>query len=100
MADQPSERERPRAEPEIIPPGAPLRRPRDDFTGAQFTQRIYVTRLGPFGLILLALALGVIAVVLLVLLVGAVLFWIPVIGLLVAAAIFSGALRSRFRRER
>jgi uncharacterized membrane protein len=48
---------------------------------------------------MLALAIGLVAVVLLILLVGAVLFWIPVVGLIVAAAILSGALRSRFRRR-
>jgi len=103
MADEPStpRGERPRSEPEIIPPGAPLRRPRDDpFADSVFTQRIYITRLGPFGFVMLALAIGVIAVVLLVLLVGAVLFWIPLVGLIVAAAILSGALRSRFGRRR
>jgi hypothetical protein len=102
MSDEPSppRGERPRSEPEIIPPGAPLRRPRDDpFSDTLFTQRIYVTRLGPFGLIVLALAIGIVAVVLLVLLVGAVLFWIPIVGLLVAGAILSGALRSRLRRR-
>lgn len=102
MSDEPSTSrgERPRSEPEIIPPGAPLRRPRDDpFSNTFFTQRIYVTRLGPLGLIGLALAIGIVAVVLLILLVGAVLFWIPIVGLIVAAVILSGALRSGFRRR-
>jgi hypothetical protein len=103
MSDEPSTPpgERPRSEPEIIPPGAPLRRPRDDpFGDTFFTQRIHVTRLGPFGLVMLALAIGLVAIVLLILLVGAVLFWIPIVGLAIAAAILSGALRSRFRRPR
>jgi len=77
-----------------------LRRPRDDhFNDTRFSQRIYVTRLGPLGLIGLALAIGFVAVVLLILLVGAVLFWIPVVALIVAAVILSGALRSRLRRR-
>src|SRR5262249_53106987 len=103
MADDRSrpKSEPPRSEPEIIPPGAPLRRPYEDpFADSQFTQRIFVTRLGPFGFIMLAAALGLLAIVLLVLLIGAVLFWIPIVGLIVAAAIFSGALRSRFRGRR
>jgi hypothetical protein len=49
--------------------------------------------LGPFGLILLALALAIAAAVMLVLLLGAVLFWIPILVLLVAAAVISGLLR-------
>ena len=77
-----------------------MRRPRDDpFNDTRFSQRIYVTRLGPLGLIGLALAIGFVAVVLLILLVGAVLFWIPVVALIVAAVILSGALRSRLRRR-
>ena len=93
-----SQGERPRSEPEIIPPGAPLRRPRDDpFSDTIFTQRIYVAPLGPLGLIGLVLAIGVIAVVLIALVVGAVLFWLPIVALIVAAAIVGSRLRSRFR---
>lgn len=103
MADKPStpQSEQPRSEPEIFPPGTPVRPSRTDpFAESAFVQRVYVARLGPFGFFLLALAIGLVAVLLLVLLVGALLFWIPVVGLLIAAAIFSGALRSRFQRPR
>jgi hypothetical protein len=92
-----------------LPPGA-----RDHFTGgprhtikegrAPFwrgislrrratSHRIYTARLGPFGLILMALAIAIAAAVMLVLLLGAVLFWIPILVLLVAAAVISGLLR-------
>jgi hypothetical protein len=57
------------------------------------SHRIYTARLGPFGLILLVLALAIAAAVMLVLLLGAVLFWIPILVLLVAAAVISGLLR-------
>jgi hypothetical protein len=91
--------ENPRSEPEIIPPGMPLesRRMRDS-AETHGTQRIYIARLGPFGIILLALVIGIVSVAILILLLGAFLLWIPVVGLIVAAAIFSGALRSYFRR--
>jgi hypothetical protein len=90
--------DRPRSEPEIIPPGAPLRRPRNDpFGDTIFTQRVYVAPLGPLGLIGLVLAVGVIAVVLLALVLGALLFWLPIVALIVAAAIVASRLRSRFR---
>jgi hypothetical protein len=90
--------ERPRSEPEIIPPGAPLRPPRDDpFGDTLFSQRIYVTRLGPLGLFGIMLAIGVVAVVVLALVVGVVLFWLPIVALIVAAAIVGSRLRSRFR---
>ena len=100
MTDErsPPHGERPRSEPEIIPPGAPLRRPRDDpFGDPLFTQRIYVTRLGPLGLFGIMLAIGVVAVVLLALVVGAVLFWLPIVALIVVAAIIGNRLSSRFR---
>jgi hypothetical protein len=100
MTDErsPPNSERPRSEPEIIPPGAPIRPPRDDpFGDALFTQRVYVTRLGPLGLFGIMLAIGVFAVVLLALIVGAVLFWLPIIALIVAAAFVGSRLTSRFR---
>jgi hypothetical protein len=93
--------ERPRSEPEIIPPGAPLRRPRDDpFSDTIFTRRIYVAPLGPLGLIGLVLTIGIIAVVLLALIIGAVLFWLPIVALVVVAAIVGSRLSSRFRWRR
>jgi hypothetical protein len=92
--------ERPRSEPEIFPPGAPVRPSQTDpFGQSEFVQRIHITRLGPFGFFVLALMIGLVAAVLLILLVGAVLFWIPIVGLIVAAAILLGTLRSRFRRR-
>ena len=91
--------EEPRAEPEIIPPRAPLRPSRmNSFTYSHFAQRIYIANIGPFGIILVALAIGIVSAVILVLLLGAILIWIPVIGLLVAAAMISRVLRSHFRR--
>ncbi len=89
-------------EPEIILPGDP--EPRSPsaawrfgggypFVDVRTVHRVYTTRLGPFGLILLALAIVIVAAVVLVLLLGAILFWIPLIVLLAAAAIISGLLR-------
>ncbi len=89
---------RPRSEPEIIPPGAPLPPRGDDPFNARFTQRIYIARPGPLGLLMVALAVIIVAVVILLLLVGAVLIWIPVVGLMVAVAIISGLVRSRWKR--
>jgi len=107
MVDDPDQPERPRVEPEIIPPDRNPRRPdwrrqawrrqtRQPFfsTAADETHRIYVTRLGPLGVALLILIVGVIAAVILLALVGAVLIWIPAVALLVAV----GALFRLFRR--
>jgi hypothetical protein len=59
------------------------------------SQRVYVTKVGPFGLILMGLVVAAVAALLVVLVVGAVLLWIPVIALLVAIGVFSGLLRRR-----
>ncbi len=107
MVDDPDHPERPRVEPEIIPPDRSPRRP--DWrqqawrqqtwqpffsTAADETHRIHVARLGPLGVALLILIVGVIAAVILLALVGVVLIWIPAVALLVAV----GALFRLFRR--
>jgi hypothetical protein len=61
------------------------------------THRIYVTRLGPFSLVLLGLGIGLFAALVLVLAIGAFLIWIPLVALLVTA-IICALLRQSFRR--
>jgi hypothetical protein len=63
------------------------------FVGMRTTQRVYTARLGPFGLILVALAIAIVAAVMLILLLGALLFWIPILVVLAAAAVILGLLR-------
>ncbi len=92
--------ETPRVEPEIIPPDRrrspwPRAGVAHEFIGS--THRIYVTRLGPFGGILLVLALIVLALVFLLAAFGALLIWIPVVALIVVVAALSGFLRRRRR---
>jgi hypothetical protein len=91
-----------RTEPEIILPGDPeIRSSRAahrfggvyPFVDVRRSHRVYTARLGLFGLILLGLAIAIAAAVMLILLLGAVLFWIPILVLLVAAAVISGLLR-------
>jgi len=102
MVDDPNQPERPRVEPEIIPPDrTPHRSDRRQqawqpffSTAADETHRIYVAKLGPFGIALLMLILGVVAAVILLAVIGAVLIWIPAVVLLVAV----GALFRLFRR--
>jgi hypothetical protein len=62
------------------------------------THRIYVTRLGPFSLVLLALGIGLVAALVFVLAIGSFLIWISVVALLVTATILSALLRQSFRR--
>jgi hypothetical protein len=92
--------ERPRVEPEIIPPDRTGRksdwRQREwrPYGYASGTQRIYVGGIGPLGIAILILLVGVVVAVGLLAIIGAVLFWIPVLALLVAA----GALFRFLRR--
>jgi hypothetical protein len=89
--------EQPRVEPEIIPPertrqGMDWRQPAWRPYGpgqAGGSYRVYVGRVGPFGVAMLALAFAILAVVIVFAIIGAVLFWIPIVALaVVAAAIF------------
>jgi hypothetical protein len=85
-------------EPEIIPSSARVRLGDRDAmwtsVNERGTHRIYVTRLGPYSTVLLALAL------VLVLAIGTFLIWIPLVALLVTATIISALLRQSFRRSR
>lgn len=91
------------SEPEILPPGQSggRREPDDPFWGrgpfeARSVRRIYVTRVGPFGLLPFALLGGAIAIALMTFLFGFLLILLPVAGLVMAAAI----VRSIFRGPR
>ncbi|HKM88533.1 MAG TPA: hypothetical protein VJX48_08000 [Xanthobacteraceae bacterium] len=101
MVEDSNQPERPRVEPEIIPPDRTPRR--SDWhrqtwhpfisTAAEESHRIYVARLGPFGIALLMLIVGVLVAVILLAMVGVVLIWIPVVALLVAVGAIFRLLR-------
>ncbi len=83
--------ERPRVEPEIIPPGdVRSRRAGASFDG---TQRVYVARVGPFGFAMVALAIAALAMLLFLLVLGAFVILIPLAGLLLAVIIAVGLFR-------
>jgi uncharacterized protein (DUF697 family) len=86
--------ERPRSEPEIIPPGHPDGRSMRD-ENHRGTERIYITSLGPFSVILLGLLTALIAALMLIVLLGTAVVWIPIAILFVAAAMFSNLLGRR-----
>jgi hypothetical protein len=90
-------------EPEIIPPGArPDRRTRiwvAEDRDAYGYRRIHVSRSGPLSLVLLGMVLGAGALIALVLLLGAVLLWLPLIGLIAVVAVVAGILRGPSRRR-
>ena len=88
--------EKPRSEPEIIPPdhaerGTPRARV---FTDAHSNERVSVARLGPLGVILTILATSILAAVMLVLLFATFLIWVPLVVFFVVGAIIAGLLRT------
>jgi hypothetical protein len=100
MAHYSDRPERPRLEPEIIPPARSRREPgwQHDVwepygPNAGTTHRLYVGKLGPFGLAMLMLIIGFVAGVILLAVVGALLVWIPILALLVSAGVIYRLLR-------
>src|SRR5262245_46024108 len=61
--------------------------------------RVYIAKPGPLGTILMISIVGLLSAVLLVLLLGALLIWLPAIVLFVTAAIVAGLLRAYFQRR-
>ncbi len=101
MLDDATPPERPRVEPEIIPPDRNGRPPdwrqarwrAGAFTETRGTHRIYVARLGPVGIALLMLAIAALVAVILIAVLGAVLIWIPVVAVAVVGAALFRLLR-------
>jgi len=89
--------EPPRAEPEIIPPGAdfPPRRGPGRVVFTRRVTRIQVTRLGPFGIAMVLLGAGVLGVVGLLVLLGAALVAAAALGVVVLGALLSRLLRGK-----
>lgn len=101
MTDQrKSQPEQPRYEPEIIPPGE-THDPMGTrvFIDHNTSERVFVGRVGPGGLLLMSLVIAAAVAVVLVLILGAFLIWIPVVGILIAAGLVMGVLRPLFARQ-
>jgi len=92
--------EEPRSEPEIIPPGHAERgTPRMRvFVDTRSTERIYVAKPGPLAIILVILVTGLLSTLMLVLVLGAFLIWLPAVVLFATAALVAGLLRVYFQR--
>jgi hypothetical protein len=101
MIDKPPkpQGEEPRSEPEVIPPGQAERdTPRMRvFVDTHSTERVYIGKPPPLGIILVILITGLLSAAMLVLLLGAFLFLLPLVVLFVTAAIVAGLLRIYFR---
>jgi len=86
-------------EPEIIPPGQDDGSARGDELWGRRTieehgfHHIYVTKVGPFGLLPFALLGGVLMIALFAFLFGFLLILLPVAGLILAAALIGSFLR-------
>jgi hypothetical protein len=86
--------DRPKSEPEIIPPDRAERaRSR---TRVYSTERVYIGKPPPLGLILVVLIIGLLSAAMLILLLGAFLIALPVVIVFVTAAIVAGLLRMYF----
>ncbi|HET7383899.1 MAG TPA: hypothetical protein VFJ59_15095 [Pseudolabrys sp.] len=96
-----SRSEKPRSEPEIIPPGHQRGTRRERvFADARSTERIYVARIRPFGVILAMLIVGALSADALALLLGALLISLPLVIAFIAGAIITVLLRPFFREGR
>jgi hypothetical protein len=91
-----SETDRPRVEPEIIPPDdVRWRRADPRMHGAQ---RVYVARIGPVGFAIMAIAIGLLAALFFILLLSAFVVLLPLAGLALAIVIGVALLRVFWRR--
>lgn len=93
-----------RSEPEIIPPGRSYGNELESAVWMREVEdgsrRIYVTKIGRFGLLPYFLLGGFVLMALLIFVLGAFLILIPVAGVVLAAAIMAGLLRGYPRRPR
>ena len=106
--------EKPRSEPEIIPPGhdhdplsrtsRPGQQDRADgfvFTDAHGrTHHIRAKRISPFLIVAVLFGIALTVAIILLLVIGAVLVWIPVAAAIVFGLLGFGALRGYWRRLR
>ena len=101
--------EQPRSEPEIIPPGRDQRGPRGggSFDSAWLgiderdgVRRVYLKRPSIWAIVLALLVVGVVAGLVLLVLAGLVLFWVPVVAVVILLTIVSAAMRSRWHQLR
>jgi hypothetical protein len=97
--DNSNRAETPRGRVEILPPEDD-QSPQGRISYSTGYGTIKIVKLGPFASVLLALAVGLVLVFGLIFLSGALLFLLPILGLLAAGAALSGFLSNPFRRLR
>ena len=84
-----------RPEPEIIPPGVPLRQRSGVWMHSERdgVRRVYVKQIGPLGTALLTIGIGAVAGVALLFLLGTAIIGLAAIGVLTIVGIIAGLLR-------
>jgi hypothetical protein len=97
---EPDAPERPRSEPEIIPPNDasardPWGRSRNGRVWTSFNgaQRVYVARVGPLAMAMAAISVGLLAAFGFLVLVGVLAIIVPLGGVILAALIIAAVLR-------
>jgi hypothetical protein len=96
--------QRPRVEPEIIPPGRDERATRGPagiwmrIEERDGVRRVFIARPGLASIILGLLIIGLIAALVFLLLAGLVLLWIPIVIGGIILALLSGSIRHYWRR--
>ena len=100
MQQQPTPKaETPDTEPEIIPPDADWPSSSRIWVSADpHNTRIQITRVGPLGMALFVLLVGILALAGLVLLLGAALVGVVAVGVLIGGGMFSSLSRRPIRR--
>jgi hypothetical protein len=101
MAHYTDRPERPRLEPEIIPPARGRREPGWQYdvwepyaqNAGGTTQRLYMAKFGPFGLAMIMMGIGFVIALILLAVVGALLVWLPILALLFGAGVVYRLLR-------
>ena len=94
MARDSNQPERPRVEPEILPPGyqrGPFWQP--TVTTRMDGTRVHVWRIGPLATIALLLLIAALVVAVILTVIGVILIWIPIVALIVLAAAIVRFLR-------
>ena len=66
------------------------------FVDTHSTERVYIGKPSPLGLILVVLITGLLSAAILVLLLGAFLFVLPIVALFITAVVVAGLLRVYF----
>jgi len=93
--------ERSRSEPEIIPPNRTHRGAKSRervFTETRDTERVYVARVRPLGVVLAIFITCILAAAMLALLIATFLIWAPLLILLAGGAVIVAFLRLFFQR--